>query len=270
MDKPNEILNVQNITKIYGKHKALDNVSLSITKGQIYGLIGENGAGKSTFMRVIMGMIRIDNGVIELFGDNKNIQAKRKRMGQSIEFPALYPQFSAADNLKIQAMNAGIKNPAILETLEIVHLGNTGEKAAKNFSLGMRQRLAIAQTLITNPEFLILDEPTNGLDPVGMIEMREIIKSLSQERNITILLSSHLLDELSKVATHFGILHKGILLCQLSKQELYAQYKGSIILETNDNDKAISILQKSGIAINKISALEPKLEDFYMERIGND
>ena len=143
----------------------------------IYGLIGENGAGKSTFMRTIMGLISIDEGSIELFGTT-DLQAARRRMGQSIETPALYPELTARDNLRIQAANGGVSDREIEDLLKMMRLENTGKKKAKNFSLGMRQRLAIANALITNPEFLILDEPTNGMDPAGMAEMREIIQRL--------------------------------------------------------------------------------------------
>ncbi|HAX1488458.1 TPA: ATP-binding cassette domain-containing protein, partial [Enterococcus faecium] len=212
MDFGNEtVLKATGITKKYGAAKALDKVSIEIKRGMIYGLIGENGAGKSTFMRTIMGLISIDEGSIELFGTT-DLQAARRRMGQSIETPALYPELTARDNLRIQAANGGVSDREIEDLLKMMRLENTGKKKAKNFSLGMRQRLAIANALITNPEFLILDEPTNGMDPAGMAEMREIIQRLVKERGITVLLSSHLLDELSQIATHYGILHEGHLI----------------------------------------------------------
>lgn len=243
------ILKASNISKIYGKHKALDKVSIEIKRGMIYGLIGENGAGKSTFMRTIMGLITIDEGQIELFGESgtKGLQHARRKMGQSIETPALYPELTARENLQVQAANGGVGEREIDELLRLMNLSNTGKKKAKNFSLGMRQRLAIASTLITNPEFLILDEPTNGLDPSGIVEMREIIQRLVTERGITVLLSSHLLDELSQVATHYGILHGGELIRELSKEELARETRQYIELETTEIQKAVVVLDELGI-----------------------
>lgn len=243
------ILKAANVSKIYGKHKALNRVSIEIKRGMIYGLIGENGAGKSTFMRTIMGLITIDEGDIELFGETgtKGLQHARRKMGQSIETPALYPELTARENLRVQAANGGVSEREIDDLLRLMNLGHTGKKKAKNFSLGMRQRLAIASTLITNPEFLILDEPTNGLDPSGIVEMREIIQRLVRERGITVLLSSHLLDELSQVATHYGILHDGKLISELSKEALARETRQYIELETTDVQKAVVVLDEIGI-----------------------
>ena len=243
------ILKTANVSKIYGKHKVLDKVSIEIKRGMIYGLIGENGAGKSTFMRTIMGLITIDEGDIELFGETgmKGLQQARRKMGQSIETPALYPELTAHQNLQVQAANGGVSERKIDELLQLMNLSHTGKKKAKNFSLGMRQRLAIASTLITNPEFLILDEPTNGLDPSGIVEMREIIQRLVTVHGITVLLSSHLLDELSQIATHYGILHNGKIISELSKEELARETRQFIELETVDVQQAVVILDQLGI-----------------------
>lgn len=243
------ILKATNVSKIYGNHKALDKVSIEIKRGMIYGLIGENGAGKSTFMRIIMGLITINEGDIELFGETgaKGLQHARRKMGQSIETPALYPELTARENLRVQAANGGVSEREIDNLLRLMNLSNTGKKKAKNFSLGMRQRLAIASTLITNPEFLILDEPTNGLDPSGIVEMREIIQRLVTERGITVLLSSHLLDELSQIATHYGILHGGKLISELSKEELAHETRRYIELETTEVQNAVVVLDELGI-----------------------
>ena len=243
------ILKATNITKIYGKHKALDKVSIEIKRGMIYGLIGENGAGKSTFMRIIMGLIKMDGGNMELFGDTgvKGLQYARRKMGQSIEMPALYPDLTARGNLQVQAANGGIGEREIDDLLHLMNLSHTGKKKTKNFSLGMRQRLAIASTLITNPEFLILDEPTNGLDPSGIVEMREIIQRLVSDRGITVLLSSHLLDELSQIATHYGILHDGKLISELSREELTTVTRQYIELETMEVQQAVVVLDELGI-----------------------
>ncbi|HFD1578984.1 ATP-binding cassette domain-containing protein [Enterococcus sp. E4-185] len=248
MDFGNEtVLKATGITKKYGAGaaKALDKVSIEIKRGMIYGLIGENGAGKSTFMRTIMGLISIDEGSIELFGTT-DLQAARRRMGQSIETPALYPELTARDNLRIQAANGGVSDREIEDLLKMMRLENTGKKKAKNFSLGMRQRLAIANALITNPEFLILDEPTNGMDPAGMAEMREIIQRLVKERGITVLLSSHLLDELSQIATHYGILHEGHLIKELSKEELAQESRQFIKIDTSATEQAVTVLDSLG------------------------
>ncbi|MEB8408365.1 ATP-binding cassette domain-containing protein [Enterococcus faecium] len=246
MDFGNEtVLKATGITKKYGAAKALDKVSIEIKRGMIYGLIGENGAGKSTFMRTIMGLISIDEGSIELFGTT-DLQAARRRMGQSIETPALYPELTARDNLRIQAANGGVSDREIENLLKMMRLENTGKKKAKNFSLGMRQRLAIANALITNPEFLILDEPTNGMDPAGMAEMREIIQRLVKERGITVLLSSHLLDELSQIATHYGILHEGHLIKELSKEELAQESRQFIKIDTSATEQAVTVLDSLG------------------------
>ncbi|EME8080473.1 ATP-binding cassette domain-containing protein [Enterococcus faecium] len=246
MDFGNEtVLKATGITKKYGAAKALDKVSIEIKRGMIYGLIGENGAGKSTFMRTIMGLISIDEGSIELFGTT-DLQAARRRMGQSIETPALYPELTARDNLRIQAANGGVSDREIEDLLKMMRLENTGKKKAKNFSLGMRQRLAIANALITNPEFLILDEPTNGMDPAGMAEMREIIQRLVKERGITVLLSSHLLDELSQIATHYGILHEGHLIKELSKEELAQESRQFIKIDTSATEQAVTVIDSLG------------------------
>lgn len=296
------ILKAKNISKVYGKHKALDKVSVEIKRGMIYGLIGENGAGKSTFMRVIMGLISIDEGQIELFGESgaTGLQRARRKMGQSIETPALYPELTARENLRVQAANGGVNEREIDDLLRLMNLENTGKKKAKNFSLGMRQRLAIASALITHPEFLILDEPTNGLDPSGIVEMREIIGRLVTERGMTVLLSSHLLDELSQVATHYGILHHGKLISEFSREELADQTRQYIELETPEVQAAVVVLNELGIrdyevvserginiyerlddaaAINRslvladvdvtrIGATRQKLEDYFLQLTG--
>lgn len=217
------VLETFNISKQYGNNKALDDVNLRIEEGQIYGLIGLNGSGKSTFMRIVGGLISASEGHIELYGKSgiADLQKQRSKLGQTIETPALYPEMTAVENLMVQMTLAGIsEKKKINEVLSRVGLTDTGNKKAKNFSLGMKQRLALAISLITEPKFLILDEPTNGLDPVGIVETRDIIKNLAYEYGLTILLSSHLLDELSQIATHYGILHQGQLITQIAADEL--------------------------------------------------
>ena len=296
------ILRASNISKIYGKHKALDKVSLEIKRGMVYGIIGANGAGKSTFMRTVMGLIATDEGEIELFGETgpKGLQRARRKMGQSIETPALYPELTAYRNMQVQAANGGVGNREIVELLALMNLGDTVKKKVKNFSLGMRQRLAIACTLVTNPEFLILDEPINGLDPSGIVEMREIIQRLVSERGITVLLSSHILDELSQIATHYGILHDGKLINELSRDELAEVTRQYIELETQSSEKAVTVLDElriknyevisstviniyerlddaakinhalvsAGLSVSRIATTRQKLEDYFLQLTG--
>jgi len=249
------ILKVNSLVKKYGQHKVLDGMSLEIKRGMIYGLIGVNGAGKSTFMRIIMGLTHDDGGMIELFGKSeaRAVQAARRKIGQSIETPALYPELNAQDNMKVQAANAGVGNGEIKHLLELMNLQATGKKKVKNFSLGMRQRLTIAMTLISNPEFLILDEPTNGLDPAGIIEIREIIKKLVREKGLTVLISSRILDELSQVATDYGILHHGKIVQELSKEELLQKSQQYIEIRVNDLERAVTILDEMGIGDYEVS-----------------
>lgn len=296
------ILRASNVSKIYGKHKALDKVSLEIKRGMVYGIIGANGAGKSTFMRTVMGLISSDEGDIELFGQTgqKGLQLARRKMGQSIETPALYPELTAQKNMQVQAANGGVGDREINELLAMMNLSHTGKKKVKNFSLGMRQRLAIACTLVTNPEFLILDEPINGLDPSGIVEMREIIQRLVSERGITVLLSSHILDELSQIATHYGILHEGKLINELSRDELSEVTRQYIELETHSSEKAVTVLDElgikdykvisstviniyerlddaakinhalvsAGVAVSRIATTRQKLEDYFLQLTG--
>ncbi|HBV22349.1 MAG TPA: bacitracin ABC transporter ATP-binding protein [Jeotgalicoccus sp.] len=296
------ILRASNISKIYGKHKALDKVSLEIKRGMVYGIIGANGAGKSTFMRTVMGLIATDEGEIELFGETgpKGLQRARRKMGQSIETPALYPELTAYRNMQVQAANGGVGDRVIVELLALMNLGDTGKKKVKNFSLGMRQRLAIACTLVTNPEFLILDEPINGLDPSGIVEMRGIIQRLVSERGITVLLSSHILDELSQIATHYGILHDGKLINELSRDELAEVTRQYIELETQSSEKAVTVLDElrikdyevisstviniyerlddaakinhalvsAGLSVSRIATTRQKLEDYFLQLTG--
>lgn len=243
------ILRTKNISKKYGDTYAIHDINVEIEKGQIYGLIGLNGAGKTTFMRTVVGLISPTDGEIELFGktDENGLQNGRQRIGQIIETPAVYPGMTAEQNLTIQCTLAGIKDKNVIkQTLELVGLADTGKKSTRNFSLGMKQRLALAMALVTNPEFLILDEPVNGLDPNGIIEIRDLMRRLSQERGLTLLVSSHLLDELAQISTHYGIIHKGRLIKQLSAKDL-ARESGQYIKITTKNSakKAMELLKKS-------------------------
>ena len=226
--------------------KILDNVSLNVPQGSIYGFLGPNGAGKTTTLRLVLGLLRMQKGKIEIFG--KNFLQHRipvlKRIGSLIEQPSLYGHLTAKENLEIYRLIYQCNKSRIAEVLNIVGLENTGSKKAKQFSLGMKQRLSIAIALLHQPELLILDEPTNGLDPNGIIETRELIKKLNQEHNTTILVSSHILNEVERMATHVGIIHKGKMLFQGTLNELQQMKTRQTLLEvaTNDNAKAVDIL----------------------------
>jgi len=242
------VLRTRDISKKYGDAYAIKNVSVEIKRGQIYGLIGLNGAGKTTFMRSVGGLISITGGEVELFGQTgeKALQRGRRLIGQIIETPALYPNMTAEQNLKLQCILAGVPDKGVIkQTLDLVGLADTGKKKARNFSLGMKQRLALAIALITNPEFLILDEPANGLDPMGIIEIRELMRRLAQERGLTLLVSSHLLDELAQVATHYGIIDRGSLVKQLSAEELAFESQQHIRITTKDSARALALLKEN-------------------------
>lgn len=203
------ILEAHDLTKEYRHTVALDHIDLKIEKGKIYGFIGQNGAGKTTFLRLVTGLAFPTSGTLSLWGKTveKELQEQRKRIGCMIETPALFPTMTAYQNMEIQRIQRGIPDKAVIQkTLDMVGLKDTGKKAVRNFSLGMRQRLGIAIALLNTPEFLILDEPINGLDPAGIVEIRNLLKSLNKEYGMTILVSSHILEELYQTASEFMIL----------------------------------------------------------------
>lgn len=242
------ILQTIGLTKKYPHTTALDNVNVTIKKGGIYGFIGQNGAGKTTFMRIISGLSTPSSGSMILFGksDKAEINLQRKRMGCMIEHPALYPYMTAHDNLEAMRIAQGIPNKEAVEhCLKIVGLENTGKKKVQNFSLGMKQRLGIAITLLGEPEFLMLDEPTNGLDPVSIIEMRELLKKLASEKLLTILVSSHILGELYQLATNYIFLHEGKVIQEITKEQLDKRCKKHISILVNDVPKAVVILERT-------------------------
>ncbi len=245
------VLKVNGITKRYSGFTALDELSMNVPKGSIYGFVGKNGAGKTTLIRVITGLQRADSGDYEIFGvssGSKDIVKAGKRMGAIVETPALFTGLTAADNMKQQYLNLGLPSyDGIDELLKLVGLGDTGKKKVKNFSLGMRQRLGIAVALCGKPDFLILDEPINGLDPQGIVEMRELILKLNRENGVTILISSHLLDELSRLATHYGFIDGGKIIKEMSAQELEAASRKSTRLKVNDTKALVITLERLGL-----------------------
>lgn len=218
------VLSVNSVSKQYKKFKALNNLSMNVPKGAIYGLVGKNGAGKTTLIRIICGLQKPTEGGFTLYGyenTDRGINKARKRMGAVVETPSLYLDMTARDNLRQQLILSGSPDDSQTDILlKMVGLENTGDKKVRNFSLGMKQRLGIAVALAGNPDFIVLDEPINGLDPQGIVEIRELILKMNKEMGITILISSHILDELSKLATHYGFVDKGHVVKEMSAEEL--------------------------------------------------
>ncbi len=237
--------------KQYGDFQALKGLSMHIPKGAIYGIVGKNGAGKTTLIRLLAGLQRPSSGEYMLYGvphTSKEIGKVRRRMGAVVEEPSVYQDMTAADNLKQQYRILGLPSfEGITELLALVGLSDTGKKKVKNFSLGMRQRLGIAIALAGDPDFLVLDEPANGLDPQGIVEIRELILKLNRERQITVLLSSHILDELSRLATHYGFIDKGRMVKEISAEELEAACRKCTRVEVTDTKALSRVLETMGM-----------------------
>ena len=294
------ILETKDLCKSYGKSQVLKNLNMKVPRGSIYGFIGKNGAGKTTLMRLVCGLQYQNKGEILIDGV-KNTDSKindvRKKFGAIVETPALHLNLTARQNLILQLDILGIKDyKKADELLEFVGLADTGKKSAGNFSLGMRQRLSIAIALCGDPEFLVLDEPVNGLDPQGIIDMRELLHKMNTN-GITILISSHILDELAKVATHYGFISDGCLVSEMSASDLHDNFKKSMVLtvdNTNDVDKAfdgfdlkyelngkeinirgdvsvteiVLALHKHNIIVERLVSKEESLEEFFFDLIG--
>ena len=245
------VLTTNALCKKYGAFKALNSVSMHIPKGAIYGFIGKNGAGKTTLIRLICGLQTATSGEYTLYGRNdtdKEISKSRRRMGAVVETPSIYLDMTARDNLKQQYRILGLPSfDGLDDILKLVGLENTGRKKAKNFSLGMRQRLGIAVALCGDPDFLVLDEPVNGLDPQGIIEIRELILKLNREQQITVLISSHILDELSKLATHYGFIDNGRIVKEISAEELEAACRKCVRVEVSSTKALARVLDGMGV-----------------------
>ena len=245
------VLTTQGLSKHYKDFKALDNLTMHVPKGSIYGFVGRNGAGKTTLIRLICGLQVPTSGSYSLYGvDNtqKELSKIRRRMGAVVETPSIYLDLTAQDNLKEQFRVLGVpSDDGIPELLKLVGLEATGKKKARNFSLGMKQRLGIAVALAGNPDLLVLDEPVNGLDPQGIIEIRELILKLNHEHQITFLISSHILDELAKLATHYGFIDAGRIVKELSAEELEDDCRKCIRMEVSDVRPLAKILDGMGI-----------------------
>lgn len=244
-----ELLRTYGLTKQFGKHRAVDHVDLHVNRGAIYGFIGRNGAGKTTFLRMVCGLAAPTEGEIEIFGARgRELQEICSRIGCLIEGPGLYGNMTAKENMEIKCRFCGIKRPGYIEELlDMVGLSDVGKKKTKKFSLGMKQRLGIAMALIGEPDLLVLDEPINGLDPQGIAEVRDIILRLNRERNMTILISSHILEELSKISTDYGIIHHGCLLQELTREELMEKCSDRIEITLNQAKAAVPVLDGLGI-----------------------
>ena len=298
------IIETKDITKKYDKYQVLNKLNIHVKENSIYGLIGKNGAGKTTLIRIICGLQDPTNGtyfINKIDNKAKDISLVRKKIGAIIERPSIYEEMNAKDNIICQMKLVGLTNyQDVSKFLDVVGLSNVGNKKARYYSLGMKQRLGIALALVNNPNILILDEPINGLDPEGIIEIRELILKLNKEKHITILISSHYLDELSKVATHYGFIDKGRIIEEISSEELNKKLTSFIELKVNnlksftnyfknnnipyeikDNNiiniykdyniqKFITELTNNNLEIESITKKNKSLEEYYINLIGGN
>lgn len=251
------VLRTNALCKNYKDYKALNGLSMNVPKGSIYGFVGKNGAGKTTLIRLICGLQEPTSGEYTLYGrknTDKSILKSRRRIGAVVETPSIYLDMTAQENLKQQYQILGLPSyNGLEEILKLVGLEHTGRKKAKNFSLGMRQRLGIAIALVGNPEFLVLDEPVNGLDPQGIIEMRELLLNLNRKHQITVLISSHILDELSRLATHYGFIDKGHLVKEITAKELEDSCRKCIRVEVTDTRALSRVLDQMNVEYHILS-----------------
>ncbi len=245
------IVTTEGLTKMYGRKAAAKDINIKIREGEIYGLIGRNGAGKTTIMRMLSGLSRPTKGTFSLFGmDIHELRRKNKPVGVLIEAPGIYPKMNAYDNMKIKVIAMGIKGDQdkyIKGLLELVGLADTGKKKAGSFSLGMRQRLGIALALVGDPKLIILDEPINGLDPQGIVEVRKLLATMRDEMKITVMISSHILEELGKLADSYGIIHNGKLIDEFTTEDLHERSGNYTFVNTDDNKKALEVIRKMGL-----------------------
>ncbi len=293
------IIETEGLTKRYGKRLCVNNISIHIAKGDIYGFIGRNGAGKTTAMRLILGLARPTSGKIKLFNSD-DLNAQRKKIGSLIEAPGLYKRCSALENMKRFSILYGGDDKEIEELLSFVGLNGVGNKKVGQFSLGMKQRLGIAIALLGDPEVLILDEPVNGLDPAGIKEVRDLLLKLNKEKNVTIMISSHLLDELAKITTKYGIINNGVLVEEIDAQKLMERCKNNIVIscdrlqeakelleselkltnisivndklhivdEIESTDEINTLLVKNDFKVHEITINKNSFEDYFIERLG--
>lgn len=296
------VLELKNISKAYGKKTVVDNFSLNVEKGHICGLIGPNGAGKTTIMKMMAGLAAPTNGEMSFFGKSDNLDQYRSRMAFMLESPIIDKSMNARQNMEYVRYVKGVADKKkIDEMLEFVGLGNVGKKTAGKFSLGMTQRLGIAMALLTEPEIMVLDEPVNGLDPEGIVEIRLMLKKLSEEKNVTIIISSHILSELSELCTDFSIINHGRQIENFSREELMAKCRSYYAIRTNDINRTAAVIEDklgtkqykvihgdeirlfdfldnvekvsktitdNGLILTKFISEGESLEDFYLSKVG--
>lgn len=290
-------IEIKGLTKNFGKKQALKGLTMTVPKGAIYGFIGENGSGKSTTEKLICGLMHPTSGQIKLFGKAHTEEDVRAKMGVLIEAPGCFPGLTVWNNMKLQAANLGIKNAdqEIVKVLKLVRMEGAASNKYKNCSLGMKQRIGIAMALLGNPELLVLDEPINGLDADGMRIMREVLCDLAQNHGVTILISSHILGELEKIATHYGIIRKGKMLKEMTAEELEDSCRTYVALQTEKTGKAkillasrydrveedeagylrvydmvkpeelVVFLYENGILVSEIKTAKIGLEEYYID-----
>lgn len=302
----NTVLKTKNLTKKYNSNVAVDNATLEIKQGDIFGLVGKNGAGKTTLLRMITGLTMDTSGEIELFQETsrEGLNKARMRTGSIIETPSFFPYLSARKNLEYYRIQRGIAEKNVIEdTLKLVGLEYTGKKKFKNFSLGMKQRLGLALAIMASPDLLILDEPINGLDPTGIVEFRDILIKLNRERNITIIISSHILSELAQLATCYGFIHDGRFIEQISSKELQEKCRSFVSIKVDSTEKASIIIENklhstkyevlngneirlfeyvdkpevvsetlinNGVKIYSLNQMGTNLEDYFIDLIGGN
>ncbi|MBQ6944609.1 MAG: ABC transporter ATP-binding protein [Ruminococcus sp.] len=296
------VIELKNISKKYGKATVVDNFSLNVEKGHICGLIGPNGAGKTTIMKMMAGLASPTSGEIGFFGKNDNLDLSRKRMAFMLEAPIIDKSMNARQNMEYVRYVKGVADKKkIDEMLDFVGLHDVGKKAAGKFSLGMTQRLGIAMALLTEPEIMVLDEPVNGLDPEGIVEIRLMLKKLSEEKNVTIIISSHILSELSELCTDFSIINHGKQIENLSRDELMAKCRSYYAIRTNDINRTAAVIEDklgtkqykvihgdeirlfdfldniekvsktitdNGLILTKFISEGESLEEFYLSKVG--
>lgn len=292
------VLRTKSLTKKFGSKIAVNAVDMNVAKGDIYGFIGRNGAGKTTAMKLILGLLNATEGEIELFG-GESLEKARGRIGSLIEAPGIYKNCTAYENMKRFSIIYDGTDEDIAQLLKLVGLENTGNKKAGRFSLGMKQRLGMAIAMLGNPEFLILDEPINGLDPEGIKDIRNTVLNLNREKGVTFLISSHLLDELAKIVTRYGIINNGVLTEEISAEDLNAMCESGLKVRVDDVGKAITallplvpqeeirvsggelvlpidvdaagvneLLVKGGVRVSELGAMRGDMEEYFIARLG--
>lgn len=292
------VLRTKSLTKKFGSKVAVNAVDMNVAKGDIYGFIGRNGAGKTTAMKLILGLLNATEGEIELFG-GEPLEKARGRIGSLIEAPGIYKNCTAYENMKRFSIIYGGTDEDIAQLLKFVGLENTGNKKAGRFSLGMKQRLGMAIAMLGNPEFLILDEPINGLDPEGIKDVRNAVLNLNEQKGVTFLISSHLLDELAKIVTRYGIINNGVLTEEISAEDLNAMCESGLKVRVDDVGKAITallplvpqeeirvsggelvlpidvdaatvneLLVKGGVRVSELGAMRGDMEEYFIARLG--